>query len=298
MTKLASLTSFKDGDRRKVIHSGSRFEHWKRLFLGGFNSMFILNLVGLLGILPVILCGFYYFDSIWTTAATLPFASSIGTGIVTIVDTASIQHITSQSSYVTYMLMLMPLAIIFSSVLVSPFFHAMRNAEYDGVVSGYTKAIAGFKYNGLKFFVLGIITAVLYEIIAVLYYFRAEAVFNGATTFAGIAMLVGIVALAVVFAMIMVYAYVLTATYKMSIIGALKRSAVYTFTLFMQNVIIMVATLVPLVLMFFGSFMVSLMLTLYLFVGLSYMLSIWMVYIQTVLSISTPQSAKKTKKAN
>ncbi len=260
--------------------------------------MFILNLVGLLGLMPVILCGYYYFDAIWTTAVTLPFASSIGTGIVTIVDTASIQHITTQSSYLMYMLMLMPLAIIFSSVLLSPFVHAMRNAEYDGVVSGYTKSIVGFKYNGLKFFVLGIITAVLYEIIAILYYLRADAVFNGATTFAGIAMLVGIVALAVVFAMIMVYAYVLTATYKMSVIGALKRSVIFTFTLFAQNLIIMVATLLPLLLVFAGSFMVSLIITLYLFVGLSYMLSIWMVYIQTVLSISTPQSAKKTKKAN
>ncbi len=296
MAKLASLTSFKDGDRRKVIHSGSRFEHWKRLFLGGFNSMFILNLVGLLGLMPVILCGYYFFDSIWTTAVTLPFASSIGTGIITIVDTAAIQHITSQSSYVIYMLMLMPLAIIVSSVLVSPFVHAMRNAEYDGVVSGYTKAIVGFKYNGVKFGVLGIISALLYEIIAVLYYFRSEAVFNGASTVASIAMLVGIVALAALFAMIMVYAFVITATYKMSIIGAMKRSVIFTFTLLFQNIIIMACTLVPLLLVFAGSFMVSLIITLYLFVGLSFMLSIWMVYVQTVLSISTPQAAKKVTK--
>lgn len=295
MAKLASLTSFKEGDRRKVINQGSRIQHWKMLFLGGFNSMFILNLVGLLGLLPLILLGYNLFSTMWSTASVLPFASSMGTGIITVVDTASIQHITTQQTILENLLLL-PLAIIFSSILSSPFVFAMRNAEYDGRVVSYTNAIKGFKYCGVKFAILGVISAVLFEIIGFSYYFYNEYVFANGSSWLSIAMLVAMVIVAVFFLVLMVYAYVLTVTYKMSVGGAMRRAFAFTVNLPLQNICVVIATLLPLSFMLINSFMVSLVVTLYIFVGISYMMSVWMVYIQTVLTLATPQTAKKVKK--
>lgn len=296
MAKLASLTSFKEGDRRKVIHQSSRIEHWKKLFLGGFNSMFILNMIGILGLMPVILSVYYYLETVWGTAAVLPFASTIGTAIFPVVDTASIQHITTQSAYVTHILLITPLAMIVSSVLLSPFVYAMRNAEYDGAVSGYLKSLLGFKYNGLKFLGLGVISAVLFEIVAFLYYLYSDYAFANGSGFVTILMLVGIILLAVFFFIVMVHAYIITTTYKMSIFGALVRSLVFVKNLPLQCLFIFILTILPFGLCLLGSFIVSLVITLALFVGLSFMGSIWMVYLQTILSIATPQNAKKVRK--
>ncbi|MFI3167305.1 MAG: hypothetical protein R3Y32_04210 [Bacillota bacterium] len=295
MANLASLTSFKEGDRRKVIRNGSRFEHWKMLFLGGFNSMFVLNLIALLALMPVILVGYNYFSTIWETASVLPFASSVGTGIITVVDTASIQYITTQQILLENMIYV-PLAIFASSVLIAPFFYAIRNAEYDGSVTSYTGAIQGYKFCALKFAVLGVITALICELAIVAYYFYNTLVFNGLGTVASVAYLIGLAAYLFFALTIMIYAYILTVTYKMSIGGALKRAVVFTFTLPLQNLCITIATIAPIALAFINSFVLSLVVTLYIFVGFSYMLSIWMVYVQTILTIATPQAAKKSKK--
>ncbi len=294
MATLASLTSFKEGDRRKVIRSGSRFEHWKKLFLGGFNSMFVLNLIGLIGLAPVLFLFYRYFSSIWQTASLLPFGSSVGTGILTVVDTASIKHITSQAILLENM-MLMPLAIIISSIFVSPFFYAMRNAEYDGVVSGYKSCLKGLKYCGVKFGILGFFTAVIVEIALWGYYFTCELAFGGLGMVAQIAIYVAIIIFLVIALTVMIYAYVLTVTYKMSIGGAMKRAFKFTCNLPLQNLCMFIATIAPFFLAFAGSFILSLVVTLGIFVGFSYMMSIWMVYIQTVLTAATPQSAKKGK---
>lgn len=291
----SSLTSFCEGDRRKVIHQTSRMDHWKAIFMGSMSGMFTLNFLAILALAPILYLAFAFLSAYLGATQILPYASGLGASVITIVDTAAITYATQQDMLLELMLYL-PVAIVVSSILLAPFFYGMRNAEYDGIAGKLKDALRGFKFLTARYAILGVICAVWVELCLLGLYLYNNMVFAGGVVGPAF-LLAGIVIFSIAFIIMMGFCYTLCATYKMSVWGAVKWAVEFTLKLSIQNLFILVVACLPLFFFFLGTSMISMILMLYIFFGFSYMLSVWMVYVQTVYTAQTPQNAKKTKKA-
>ena len=295
-SNLTPLTSFKEGDRSKVIIETSQFGHWRKTFIGGFSTMFKLNLFALLALIPILIFAFKYLTATMSTASVLPFSSTLGTGILSIVDVGEISHIMSQVNFQNYFMILIPVGIFISSMLSSAFAYGIRNAAYNGGFVPFKECFKGYKFCITQFAILGFFLTLCFLLMAFGYYHLSEMIFLGGFNVTTIILIVAFILIALTLASFFMYAYSLSTTYKLSLGQIVKRSIKFTIHLPIQNFIMILLMVAPIGLIFVSSFFISLIFTMYLFVGFSFSASIWTVYSQHIFSIATPDKFKKKKK--
>lgn len=289
----------KVGDLAKRIPTvESRFALWKGLMFDKMNNSIKINLVAMICFLPIIVIITVMANSFNAVSNSLPFSSYIGVGYPTIIDATSKAFAETQGVLLRAGVFTMPIALFISLVLGISALYATRNFVWTEGDFRLKTLIRAYKFNFQSVLIALLVSLVFMGYMYVIYLFRGM-LFSDGWTFLSVLALIGIIAVGVVLLMVAMYAFSISITYKENVFLVFRDAFVLTFKAFFLNLMMTIATLLPvgLILLTSGSFLFSLVLIAGLFIGFTYVLTVWTVYSQYVFDVFTGAKDKKASYA-
>ena len=291
----------KIGDMAKRQNTVGRFQLWKFLMFSRFGNNFKINVLGFLGLAPILYVLFNMVTLNLSSAASLPFTSFVGVGYPLVTDSLESAFVASQQIFLNFGVFMLPLAVFLSMFLTVPAQYAARNYIWSEGYFHFKHIGKAFKLNGLRRLVIGFITALITLLVTYLIYLLRNAIFFEGYSFVIILAIAGIAILSVFSILVTLYVMSISMTYKSTLIGAYLDAVKLTFKVLVQNLVMLVPTLFPVVLVYltltFMSMLLPLVFTAIIFMGISWMFITWESYAQFVFGL-IEDSRVKTKKKN
>ncbi|MBR6692783.1 MAG: hypothetical protein IKL61_02405 [Clostridia bacterium] len=285
----------KVGDLAKRLPTvENRFALWKGLMFDKANNSIKLNLVALVCFLPIIAIAVVMANSFNTVSNSLPFSSFIGVGYPTIIDATSKAFTETQGVLLRAGVFTLPVALFISLVLGISVLYATRNFVWTEGDFKFKTLIKAYKFNLQSILIALIVSLVFMGYMYVIYLFRGM-LFSDGWTFLTVLALLGIVAVGVILLMVAMYSFSISITYKENVFLVFRDAFVLTFKAFFLNLMITVATFAPIAILILtaGSFLSTLCMMICLFIGGTYLLTVWTVYSQYVFDVFTNAKDKK-----
>ncbi|MEG2001595.1 MAG: hypothetical protein RR107_00710 [Clostridia bacterium] len=285
--RIVKFQKQKVGDMARRSPTVSRPQLWKFLMGSRMGNCFKINLLAVVAFIPVIFALVSIFSLNINANGNLPYTSFLGAGFPVVVDVMERAFVTSQEIFLKWAVYILPSAMFVSCFLIIPALYAARNLLWSEGHFHAKAILSAFKFNWLNgliiAFVVGIVT---FGGAYAIYFIRNSLFYNGAN-FGNIASIVAL-ALFGVFALITtLYAMSISMTYKESILLVYRDAVVLTVRIALQNIVIIVLVLAPIILMGFlmSTMFVAFMFTLFLFIGFSFMILTWEDFAQYVFDI-------------
>jgi hypothetical protein len=264
---------------------GNRWELFWDVFKGRFWKLVLLNLMLIVGFLPLLFVLFNKSYLISFFSSMLPISGSAFVGYPYIPDLHAVAFINIISLEAQSFALLIP-CLMFAGVVMSGVFYIARNLAWNEGVFMANDFWKGLKSNILHFLLITFLMGVLYlsSSLSNLVLEKAPILTPGALianpTFNAIIRGLNIVLMVFITIMAM-YAFTITVNYKLKFRHLIKNSFILTLGLLPQNLFFLALSALPFIFIAifgFNSFLSSLMLIIILLFGFSLVALVWTIY--------------------
>ncbi len=246
----------------------NRWELFWDVLKGRFWKLVFLNLMMLVGLIPVIVLVFFNTTSSAAVGTALPYSAHLGIGYAPypgVVQAGMAYSIGLSNS----MFILMIPACVFAGIVFSGVFYIMRNLVWGEGVFIAPDFWKGLKDNIVHFMLIGLLEALVLWVTVYTSGLARLASAMGEGNFWMSMSTVSSMLVAVLFSMMCLYMMTLTVTYKLKFFQLLKNAFLLSLGMIFQNVFFAVLCFAPLILMFIIPSLASFLLMLYLMIGFS-----------------------------
>lgn len=285
--RIVKFNKQKVGDMAKRVPSVGRMQLWKFLMGSRMGNCFKINLIAVVAFIPVIYVLVNLLTLNLTANGNLPYTSFIGVGFPVVIDVMERAFVTSQELLLKWGVYLLPCALFLSCFLVTPAIYCARNLIWSEGHFHFKAIFRAFKFNWLNSLIISFITGAFAFGIAYAIYFIRDSLFYSGTTFLNVSAIILLALVGLYLLITTLYAISISVTYKENILLVYRDAIVLTAKIALQNVVILIAVVAPVVLMAFlvNTMFMFLVLMVFLFIGFSFMILTWEVFAQYVFDL-------------
>ena len=250
------------------------------IFKGRFSKLVIVNLLMLLFFIPLVAVGFFMYLWTGTMGGMYPFSNSILVGFPAYPNLMGApEQINLSATFTGGALMIV--AALIAAVGISGGMYVIRNMVWtEGIF------VANDFWRGIKINIVVVLQSTLFYSIFLFGFFISIrfseyiiASGTGSTVWMTISMAISYVAI-VIFTMMYLWMLAMGGSYKLKFFQLLKNSFLMTFGLIFQNIFFVILMAIPVILILLGSFFQMVGIVFMILFGLSFMLLVWLDYMQ------------------
>lgn len=264
-------------DRKFTTLNASRWSFGYQVIRANIFKVIMLNFLLIISAVPVILLYLRRFATINASVSINPFSANLGFGYMPYTSLVGLEKgivLKANEAFFKFL----PLASILFGIVFSGALYVTRNMLWlKDDVKLFRDILVGIKKNWgvvVLTFVYAVIVSLCFMSIS---YSDYTAAINGANWTHTLTKVVCYVAIAL-FGLIYLNASIMSVTYKVKFFGLIKNSFLISAILLPVHAFILIIAVLPMVLIPFGSILMTIGLALTLFFGLEYFVFVWSCY--------------------
>ncbi len=272
----------KDEDYARRTMPSNRWELGKSIFFGQFSKIFFVNLILLVGLLPVIAVVYLQYINEMAIGAGLPYTSAIGVGYPVDLNVGDVGFALTNYMEIQFMCIYLPIAVIFSSLVLSGATYVMRQLVWTEGVSIAPDMWKGIKQNFWQTFLTTVLFAAVLSLFFLTQAYNDRLIYYfGGDTMSTIASVASYILL--IFSSIMVmFMLTIITTYQLKFIHVLKNAFYMTVGLLVQNIFFLALAICPMFISLLIPALSSMVVFFYFLCGFSFALLVITNYSQWV----------------
>ncbi len=268
----------KSEDYARGTLPSNRWELFWDIFKGRFGKLVIVNLLTVLFCIPLALLIFVRYIALINYGTNYPFTQCFGLGYMAPVSMVGYaENIVVQVNLITYLLL--PIAVMIMAIGISGGAYVMRNMVWTEGIFVANDFWKGIKQNIKQMLVIGLVYSLIFYVSIMAISMAEQNIAVGADhKWLWIVSEVISYIVLIVYSIMTMHMITMCITYKLKFRHLLKNSFLFTIALAPQNIFFLFLGLIPILLLFLGSFFMIIGIILLLIIGVSLLLLIWTDY--------------------